>query len=64
MVTHCGGQTDNYGGGGEDKQVAKGGKGGQTGRSQAGGIVKTVILPNEELNRLGVELEELKHFLN
>jgi hypothetical protein len=30
----------------------------------SGGIVKTVILPNEELNRLGVELEELKCFLS
>jgi hypothetical protein len=29
-----------------------------------GGVVKTVILPNEELNRLGVELEELKCYLS
>ena len=29
-----------------------------------GGIVKTIILPNEELNRLGLELEELKCYLN
>jgi len=26
--------------------------------------VRTVILPNEEINRLGLELEELKCFLN
>ena len=25
-----------------------------------GGVVKTVILPNEEINRLGLELDELK----
>eukprot|EP00350_Pseudokeronopsis_sp_OXSARD2_P009033 CAMPEP_0170548486 /NCGR_PEP_ID=MMETSP0211-20121228/6806_1 /TAXON_ID=311385 /ORGANISM="Pseudokeronopsis sp., Strain OXSARD2" /LENGTH=63 /DNA_ID=CAMNT_0010854075 /DNA_START=613 /DNA_END=804 /DNA_ORIENTATION=+ len=29
-----------------------------------GGVVKTVILPNEEVNRLGVEVEELKCFMN
>ncbi len=34
------------------------------GSSVGGGVVKTVILPNEEINRLGVELEELKCFLS
>lgn len=29
-----------------------------------GGIVKTIILPNEEINRLGVEAEELREHLN
>jgi hypothetical protein len=29
-----------------------------------GGIVKTIILPNEEVNRLGVEAEELRCFLS
>ena len=28
-----------------------------------GGIIKTVIMPNEEINRLGVEAEELRQFL-
>ena len=28
-----------------------------------GGIVKTIILPNEEINRLGVESEELRNHL-
>ena len=27
------------------------------------GIIKTVILPNEEINRLAVEAEELKQYL-
>jgi hypothetical protein len=27
------------------------------------GIIKTVILPNEEINRLAIEAEELKQFL-
>jgi len=25
-----------------------------------GGVIKTVIMPNEEINRLGIEAEELK----
>ena len=32
-------------------------------RSGGGGIVKTVILPNEEMNRLGMEYEHLQTFL-
>lgn len=28
------------------------------------GIIKTVILPNEEINRLAVEAEELKQYLS
>ena len=28
------------------------------------GIVKTIILPNEEVNRLGVEAEELRCYLS
>jgi len=28
------------------------------------GIIKTVILPNEEMNRLAVEAEELKQYLS
>ena len=30
----------------------------------SGGIIKTVILPNEEVNRLGIEAEELRHLLH
>ena len=30
---------------------------------QGSGIFKTVILPNEEVNRLAVEAEELKQYL-
>lgn len=30
---------------------------------QASGIIKTVILPNEEVNRLAIEAEELKGYL-
>lgn len=29
-------------------------------KSTTGTIIKTVIMPNEEINRLGVELEKLK----
>jgi hypothetical protein len=29
-----------------------------------GGIIKTVILPNEEVNRLGIEAEELRMMLH
>lgn len=28
-----------------------------------GGIIKTIIMPNEEINRLGVEVEELRQHL-
>jgi hypothetical protein len=31
---------------------------------QGSGIIKTVILPNEEVNRLAIEAEELKQFLH
>ncbi len=31
--------------------------------SQGSGIIKTVILPNEEVNRLAVEAEELRQYL-
>ena len=31
---------------------------------QGSGIIKTVILPNEEVNRLAVEAEELKQYLH
>ena len=30
---------------------------------QGSGIIKTVILPNEEINRLAIEAEELKQLL-
>lgn len=33
----------------------------QTIGSGYGGVIKTVILPNEELNRLGIESEELRN---
>ncbi|CDW88882.1 UNKNOWN [Stylonychia lemnae] len=33
------------------------------GYGQGGGIIKTVIMPNEEINRLGVEAEELRQTL-
>lgn len=35
----------------------------QTIGSGYGGVIKTVILPNEELNRLGIEAEELREQL-
>jgi hypothetical protein len=36
-----------------------------TSQGHAGrGIIKTIILPNEEINRLGVESEELGNHLN
>lgn len=28
-----------------------------------GGIIKTIILPNEEINRLGIEAEDLRQSL-
>jgi HAMP domain-containing protein len=31
---------------------------------QGSGIIKTVILPNEEVNRLAIEAEELKQYLH
>lgn len=34
--------------------------GASAGQASTGGIIKTVILPNEEINRLGVEAEELR----
>ena len=33
------------------------------GESQGNGIIKTVILPNEEINRLAIEQEELRQYL-
>jgi hypothetical protein len=32
--------------------------------NQSSGIIKTVILPNEEVNRLAIEAEELKQYLH
>jgi len=33
------------------------------GHTESSGIIKTVILPNEEVNRLAIEAEELKAYL-
>lgn len=30
----------------------------------AGGVIKTVILPNEEINKLGIEAEELRQLFH
>jgi len=37
---------------------------GGTSDYQGSGIIKTVILPNEEVNRLAIEAEELKQYLH
>ena len=37
---------------------------GGTSDCQGSGIIKTVILPNEEVNRLAIEAEELKQYLH
>jgi hypothetical protein len=33
------------------------------GETSGNGIIKTVILPNEEINRLAIEQEELRQYL-
>lgn len=32
--------------------------------NNGGGIIKTIILPNEEINRLGLEADELRNHLD